>query len=78
MGDIAASGGVWVTTNSTEIWAEETTLTGSIGVYSIIPTLGRALDWAGVNIDGVSSTKMGEWDTSEPMPDYIKKYFQSL
>ena len=77
MGDIAASGGVWVTTNSTEIWAEETTLTGSIGVYSIIPTLGRALDWAGVNIDGVSSTKMGEWDPSEPMPDYIKKYFQS-
>ena len=77
MGDIAASGGVWVTTNSTEIWAEETTLTGSIGVYSIIPTLGRALDWAGVNIDGVSSTKMGEWDPSQPMPDYIKKYFQS-
>ena len=66
---IAASGGVWVTTNSTEIWAEETTLTGSIGVYSIIPTLGRALDWAGVNIDGVSSTKMGEWDPSQPMPD---------
>ena len=32
MGDIAASGGVWVTTTSEEIWAEETTLTGSIGV----------------------------------------------
>ena len=31
MGDIAASGGVWVTTTSEEIWAEETTLTGSIG-----------------------------------------------
>ena len=39
MGDIAASGGVWVTTTSEEIWAEETTLTGSIGVYSIIPDI---------------------------------------
>ena len=39
MGDIAASGGVWVTTNSDEIWAEEDTLTGSIGVYGIVPTL---------------------------------------
>ena len=77
MGNIAASGGVWVTTNSTEIWAEENTLTGSIGVYSIVPTLGRALEWAGVNIDGVSSTKMGEWDPSEPMPDYMKDLFQS-
>jgi protease-4 len=77
MGNIAASGGVWVTTNSTEIWAEENTLTGSIGVYSIVPTLGSLLDWAGVNIDGVSSTKMGEWDPSEPMPDYMKDLFQS-
>ena len=77
MGNVAASGGVWVTTNSTEIWAEENTLTGSIGVYSIVPTLGRALDWAGINVDGVSSTKMGEWDPSEPMPDYMKDLFQS-
>jgi protease-4 len=77
MGNVAASGGVWVTTNSTEIWAEENTLTGSIGVYSIVPTLGRALDWAGINVDGVSSTKMGEWDASEPMPDYMKDLFQS-
>ena len=39
MGDIAASGGVWVTTLSDEIFAEEDTLTGSIGVYGIVPTL---------------------------------------
>ena len=46
MGDIAASGGVWVTTNSDEIWAEEDTLTGSIGVYGIVPTLDGIYDWA--------------------------------
>ena len=39
MGDIAASGGVWVTTLSDEIWAKPETLTGSIGVYGLIPTL---------------------------------------
>ena len=53
MGDIAASGGVWVTTNSDEIWAEEDTLTGSIGVYGIVPTLDGIYDWAGIKVDGV-------------------------
>ncbi len=77
MGNVAASGGVWITTNSSEIWAEPNTVTGSIGVYSIVPTLGRALDWAGINVDGVSSTKMGEWDPTEPMPDYMKDLFQA-
>ena len=46
MGDIAASGG-WVTTTSEEIWAEETTLTGSIGVYSIVPDFSPLEKWAG-------------------------------
>jgi len=77
MGNVAASGGVWITTNSSEIWAEPNTVTGSIGVYSIVPTLGRALDWAGINVDGVSSTKMGEWDPTEPMPDYMKDLYQA-
>ena len=77
MGNVAASGGVWITTNSSEIWAEPNTLTGSIGVYSIVPTLGRALDWAGINVDGVSSTKMGEWEPTEPMPDYMKDLYQA-
>jgi protease-4 len=77
MGNVAASGGVWITTNSSEIWAEPNTVTGSIGVYSIVPTLGRALDWAGINVDGVSSTKMGEWEPTEPMPDYMKDLYQA-
>jgi len=60
MGDIAASGGVWVTTTSEEIWAEETTLTGSIGVYSIIPDFSPLEKWVGMNYDGVSMTKAGD------------------
>lgn len=60
MGDIAASGGVWVTTTSEEIWAESTTLTGSIGVYGVYPDLSPLASWAGINYDGISMTKSGE------------------
>ena len=77
MGDIAASGGVWVTTNSDKIWAEEDTLTGSIGVYGIVPTMDGLYDWAGVKVDGVSSTKAAEWDPREAMPDYIRDMIQA-
>ena len=72
MGDIAASGGVWVTTSSDEIFAEEDTLTGSIGVYGIVPTLDGIYDWAGIKVDGTSSTKSAEWDERQAMPDYVK------
>ena len=77
MGDIAASGGVWVTTNSDEIWAEKDTLTGSIGVYGIIPTLDGIYDWAGIKVDGVSSTKAAEWDARESMPNEVKNVTQA-
>ena len=77
MGDIAASGGVWVTTNSDEIWAEKDTLTGSIGVYGIIPTLDGIYDWAGIKVDGVSSTKAAEWDERESMPIQVKNAIQA-
>jgi protease-4 len=77
MGDIAASGGVWVTTNSDEIWAENDTLTGSIGVYGIISTLDGIYDWAGIKVDGTSSTKAGEWDERFAMPENIKNMIQA-
>ena len=77
MGDIAASGGVWVTTLSDEIFAEEETITGSIGVYGIIPTLDGIYDWAGIKVDGVSSTKAGEWDERYAMPEYVKNGIQA-
>ena len=77
MGDIAASGGVWVTTSSDEIFAEEDTLTGSIGVYGIVPTLDGIYDWAGIKVDGTSSTQAGEWDERQAMPDYVKNAIQA-
>jgi protease-4 len=77
MGDIAASGGVWVTTYSDQIWAKEETLTGSIGVYGIVPTLDGIYDWAGIQVDGISSTKAGEWDERLAMPNYVTDSIQA-
>ena len=77
MGDIAASGGVWVTTLSDEIWAKPETLTGSIGVYGIVPTLDGIYDWAGIQVDGISSTKAGEWDERFAMPEYVTNSIQA-
>jgi len=77
MGDIAASGGVWVTTTSEEIWAEETTLTGSIGVYSIVQDISPLEKWAGFNNDGVSMTKAGDiFDLSRGMNKDLNKQYR--
>jgi protease-4 len=77
MGDIAASGGVWVTTTSEEIWAENTTLTGSIGVYSIVPDVSPLEKWVGINYDGVSMTKAGESsDLRRGMNEELNKQYK--
>ncbi len=79
MGDIAASGGVWVTTTSEEIWAENTTLTGSIGVYSIIPDVSPLENWVGINYDGVSMTKAGEdYDSRRGMNEKLNTQYKNF
>ena len=77
MGDVAASGGVWVTTLSDEIWAKEETLTGSIGVYGLLTTIEGLYDWAGVQVDGVSSTEAAQWDNRSNMPENVTNAIQA-
>lgn len=60
MGDLAASGGYWISTASDEIWAEPTTITGSIGIFGMIPTFEGTLDWAGIHRDGVGTTGISD------------------
>jgi protease-4 len=58
MANLAASGGYWVSTPADRIFAEPGTITGSIGVFAIIPSFERALaDW-GVTTDGVPITPL--------------------
>ena len=77
MGDVAASGGVWVTTLSDEIWAKKETLTGSIGVYGLLTTIEELYDWAGVQVDGVSSTEAAQWDNRSNMPENVTNAIQA-
>lgn len=61
MGDVAASGGVWVSTPADTIYAEPTTITGSIGVAVAFPTLENVFDYAGVRFDGVTTSEHAGW-----------------
>jgi protease-4 len=58
MGNYAASGGYWVSTPADRIFAQPETLTGSIGVFSVIPTFERVLADYGVRSDGVATTPL--------------------
>jgi protease-4 len=58
MGSMAASGGYWVSTAGDVIFAEPTTITGSIGIFGIIPTFENALKKIGVTSDGVRTTPL--------------------
>ena len=55
-GPVAASGGYWVSTPADVVYAQPSTITGSIGVFAVIPTFNRALTALGVGTDGVKST----------------------
>ena len=56
MGPVAASGGYWVATAADQIVAQPSTITGSIGVFAVIPTFNRSLKALGIGADGVKST----------------------
>jgi protease IV len=58
MGSVAASGGYWVATPGDTIFAEPSTITGSIGVFGIIPTFAGTLQKAGLSADGVATTPL--------------------
>jgi protease-4 len=58
MGGLAASGGYWVSTTGDTIFAEPTTITGSIGIFGILPTFENALAKIGVTSDGVRTTPL--------------------
>ncbi|PXA87296.1 signal peptide peptidase SppA [Nostoc sp. 3335mG] len=58
MGNVAASGGYWVSTAGDVIYADPDTITGSIGVFGIIPTFEGSLSKVGLSADGVGATPL--------------------
>jgi protease-4 len=58
MGNVAASGGYWIAATADAIYAQPTTITGSIGIFGIVPTLEKSLAEIGVQSDGVGTTAL--------------------
>ncbi|MDO6746113.1 signal peptide peptidase SppA [Gilvimarinus sp. 1_MG-2023] len=78
MGGVAASGGYWMATSADEIWALPSTITGSIGVFSVIPTLDQSLDKLGIHTDGIGSTSLaGAMNPALPMDKQTAFIMQS-
>ena len=63
MGGVAASGGYWISSPANYIFAEPTTITGSIGIFGLIPNLsGLVTDKLGVTFDGVTTNKYTDYE----------------
>ena len=78
MGNVAASGGYWISANAHEIWASHNTITGSIGIFGILPTFDRALNEIGINSDGVNTSRLDlSGDPTTPLDEGLSKIVQS-
>jgi len=77
MGDVAASGGYWIAMGVDEVWASSSSITGSIGVYGILPTFSRPLEKLGIHTDGVGTTPLaGKLRLDRPLDPDLKRIFQ--
>jgi protease-4 len=78
MGSVAASGGYWVSTPADFIYAEPSTITGSIGVFGVIPSFQGTLQKLGVGADGVKTTPLsGEPDLFKGPSPEVNQLIQS-
>jgi len=77
MSSLAASGGYYIAMDADRIVASPATLTGSIGVFAMVPTIQRSLERIGVHTDGVGTTALsGELRLDRPMGDASKDLLQ--
>ena len=67
MGNVAASGGYYIACNADKIFAEPTTITGSIGVFGVIPNVSKLAGNIGINAEQVSTNKGASYSVFEPM-----------
>lgn len=75
MGDVAASGGYWVSMAADEVVADPQTITGSIGVFGMLPTGEKAMDKLSINTGGYATTWLREngYDPRRPLdPRFVK------
>lgn len=78
MGNVAASGGYWISMNADRIYAEPNTITGSIGIFGMIMTVPGTLDKLGVKSDGVGTSPLaGAFDITRPLDPKVGTVIQA-
>jgi protease-4 len=78
MSGYAASGGYYISAPADEIWAHPATITGSIGIFAVIPTVDRTLGKIGVGVDGVGTTALsGQLRIDRPLGEEARALLQS-
>lgn len=79
MGDVAASGGYWISMTSDTIYAEPTTITGSIGIFGLFPDASQTMEKLGLHSEGTTTTWLaGALDPRRPMDPRIGEVLQSV
>jgi protease IV len=79
MGNVAASGGYWISMNADKIYADESTITGSIGIFGLWLSAPRALEKLGVHADGAGTTPLaGSFDPTIPLKPEAGEMIQSI
>lgn len=76
MGAMAASGGYWIASVADKIIADKNTITGSIGIFAMFPTVEKGLDNIGVNADGVNTSELAQASLVNPLNDKVKDILQ--
>jgi len=78
MGNVAASGGYWISMASDEVVADRSTVTGSIGVFSLIPTADKVADKLGIHTAGHTTTWLaGAYNPLRPLDPRFGQLIQS-
>jgi len=78
MGDVAASGGYWIAMSADQIWADASTITGSIGVFAMLPTGEGLMRKLGVNTGGYRTTWLaGAYDPRKALDPRVQAMVQS-
>jgi protease IV len=79
MGDLAASGGYWISMAADEIIADPATITGSIGVFGLLPTAPGLMEKFSVSTGGTGTTWLiGAYDPRRPLDERFRKVVQNV
>jgi protease-4 len=79
MGDVAASGGYWISMDADRILAEPDTITGSIGIFGLFFTVPNGLDKLGIHTGGVGTTPIaGAFDVRRPLDPNVGVMIQAV